>query len=525
MSIAVLKLLRPRLIATVGATLWLGAACAYVWGYTGVTGLAAVTLLHAELLAVAGVMPPLLLIAFLYDEPIRVRLVSLAQAFLRVQERILPTQPEDTSIADWHRPGDVPPRPMMGGITKRGLIAAAILFGGFGGWAALAPIDSAAVAEGQIRVESHHRTVAHLEGGIVKDILVHDGDHVVAGQVLMHLASIDSNATRRSLRDQQAILSAQMARLSAERDGAQHIIFPAALLARQRSDSAAADAIATQQKAFETRRGELQGSVGQYEAEIVGHRAQIAALNDQINLFTNEIHDVSALLDQGLATRPRLSALNRDMASAEGTKGSETAAIARALQAIHDLQDKRASEIQADLSDTQDKLSQVEAKLQMASDVDARKEVLAPDAGRIVGMKVFTPGGVIQAGAPILDIVPDADFRIVEARVQPRDITVVHTGLTAQVVLTAYKRRITPVLNATVTNVSSDSLVTSDMNRTEYYAAEVSIDPKDLARSTEHLVLHPGMPVEVMIVTGKRTMLEYLLQPVADSFRRSFRQE
>ena len=134
--------------------------------------------------------------------------------------------------------------------------------------------------------------------------------------------------------------------------------------------------------------------------------------------------------------------------------------------------------------------------------------------------------GVILAGAPILDIVPDADFRIVEARIQPRDIDVVHNGLVARVVLTAYKRRITTVLNAVVTNVSPDALVTTEgLNKSEYYEAEVTIDPKDLARSTEHLVLYPGMPVEVMIVTGKRTMLEYLLQPVVDSFRRAFREE
>jgi HlyD family type I secretion membrane fusion protein len=452
--------------------------------------------------------------------------MMIAQTCLRILERTLPTQPADSSVADWHSPGDVPPQPALGAITRRGLIAAAVLFGGFGSWAALAPIDSAAVAQGQIRVESHHRTVANLEGGVVKDILVHDGDHVVAGQVLMHLSSIDSNATRRSLKDQQAMLSAQQARLAAERDGAANIDFPATLIARKNSDRAAADAIATQQKAFEARKGELSGSVGQYEAEIAGHRSQIAAYDDQIKLFTNEIRDVSALLDKGLATRPRLSALNRDLAGAQGQKGSEIAAIARAQQAIRDLREKRASEIQTEMSDTQPKLSQVEAKLLSASDVDARKEVVASDAGRIVGMKVFTPGGVIQPGAPILDIVPDADFRIVEARIQPRDISVVHNGLQAQVVLTAYKRRITPVLNATVTNVSSDSLVTADtVNRSEYYAAEVSIDPKDLARSTEHLVLYPGMPVEVMIVTGKRTMLEYLLQPVVDSFRRAFRQE
>ena len=520
------KFERSKLIASIVAAQWLGAATAYALGFSRAAGPAALTLPHAALLVAVGILPPLLLLAFFFRDAPTDELQSIAKTCLRIPSLIFPIEPKDSNVGDWRRPADVPAWPPMRDVTKRGLVAAAVLFGGFGGWAALAPIDSAAVAPGEIRVESHHRTVANLEGGVVRDILVHDGDHVASGQVLMHLSSVESNATRQSLRDQQAMLSAQLARLAAERDGAPGIDFPAALIARRISDRIAADAVATQQKAFEARRDELQGAVGQYEAEIVGHRAQIAAFDDQITLFKNEIHDVSALLDKGLATRPRLSALNRDMAAAQGQKGSEIAAIARAEQAIRDLKDKRASDIQADMSDTQDKLNQAEAKLQSASDVDARKAIVAPAAGRIVGMKVFTPGGVILAGAPILDIVPDADFRIIEARIQPRDISVVHTGLAARVVLTAYKRRITPVLNATVTNVSSDSLTTTDtMPHTEYYAAEVSIDPKDLARSTEHLVLYPGMPVEVMIVTGKRTMLEYLLQPVADSFRRAFRQE
>jgi len=434
--------------------------------------------------------------------------------------------PGDASIVDWRQPSDVPPQPRSEAPGRRGLFAAIILFGGFGGWAALAPMESAAVATAEIRVETHHKTVANLEGGIVKDILVHDGDHVKRGQVLMRLSSIDSNAILGAAKDQHALLSAKLARLVAERDGAASISFTAELLARRATDSAVADAIATQTKAFQSRRDELQGAIGQYRAEIDGHRSQIAALTSQIQLFTNEIRDVSALLDKGLSTRPRLSALERSAAEARGQMGAEIAAIARAEQAIGDIKAKRAGDIQSEMSDTQDKLGQVQAKLQMTGDVDARKVVLAPAAGRIVGMKVFTPGGVVAPGAPILDIVPDADLRIVEARIQPKDIDVVHAGLKAHVVLTAYKRRITPILNATVTNVSPDAIVAGEgMARTEYYAAEVLIDADDLARSNERLILYPGMPADVMIVTGKRSMLDYMMQPVTDSFRRAFREE
>jgi HlyD family secretion protein/epimerase transport system membrane fusion protein len=460
------------------------------------------------------------------EQPAANRLAARLGIFVRNIENAFGQNGDDASIGDWQHPSDVPSQPRMAATGRRGLTVAAILFGGFGGWAVLAPIESAAVATAEIRVESHHRTVANLEGGIVKDILVRDGDHVKRGQVLMHLSSIDSNAMLGAAKDQHALLSAKLARIVAERDGARTIIFPADLLARRATDTSVADAIATQEKAFQSRRDELQGAIGQYNAEIAGHRSQIAALTSQINLFTNEIRDVSALLDKGLSTRPRLSALERSAAEAKGQMGAEIAAIARAEQAIGDIKAKRAGDIQSDMSDTQDKLGQVQAKLQMTGDVDARKVVLAPASGRIVGMRVFTQGGVIAPGAPILDIVPDADLRIVEAHVQPKDIDVVHAGLKAHVVLTAYKRRVTPVLNATVTKVSPDALVTGEgVNHTEYYAAEVLIDAGDLARSNERLVLYPGMPAEVMIVTGKRTMLEYMLQPIIDSFRRAFREE
>jgi HlyD family type I secretion membrane fusion protein len=430
----------------------------------------------------------------------------------------------DSSIIDWRSSADVPASPVTRGPAKLALWASLIFFGGFGGWAAFAPMESAAVAPGLIRVESHHRTVQHLEGGIVKEILVHDGDHVVKGQVLMRLSRVESNAAFAEFRHQQAMLTAQLARLSAERDGAEQVAYPPDM-SSQASDPMVADAISSQDKAFKARREEIQQAIGQLNAEIAGHRAQIAALNDQLKLFTDEIGDVSSLLDKGLATKPRLLALQRQQAAALGEKGAEIAAISRAQQAIGDIKDKRAADIQTDLRDTQDKLDEANAKLKMAGDVDARKTVVAPSSGRIVGMKIFTPGGVIAPGEPILDIVPDADFRVAEAHVSPKDIDVVHAGLPARVVLVAYKRRITPVLDAVVTKVSADALVTENQNHTEYYSAEVSIDPKELARSTQHLVLYPGMPVEVMIVTGKRTLLTYLLQPVTDSFRRAFREE
>ena len=428
----------------------------------------------------------------------------------------------EDSIANWQRPSDVPLLPQIDAPAKRGLIAALVLFGGFGGWAAIMPLDSAAVAPGFVRVESHHRTVQHLEGGIVKDILVREGDLVKEGQVLLRLTSVENSSALGALRDQDVMLKAQMARLAAERNGAATITWPAELVAPDASQ-AATDAIATQQKAFEARQTELRTGVGQLAAEIDGHRAQITSLDQQINLLNSEIRDVSGLFDQGLTTRPRLSQLQRDLATATGQKGAELSGIERGNQQISDLRSKRAGEIQSETVDTQQKLTEIEAKMQTSGDRDERMLVKAPSSGRIVNMKVFTAGGVITAGEPIMDIVPDTDQQVIEAHVRPNDIDVVHKDLPARVVLTAYKSRITPTLDGKVINVSADALVTKDNQ--EYYSVDVLVDAKELAKADEKLVLYPGMPVETMIVTGKRTLLGYLLQPLTDTFRRAFREQ
>jgi len=243
----------------------------------------------------------------------------------------------DSSIAVWRLPGEVPPQPSTHRPERIGVAVALVLFAGFGGWAAWAPIESAAIAPGQIRVESYRKTVQHLEGGIVREILVSESDHVAAGQVLMRLDTMESNTTLTVLQDQDAILKAQLTRLEAERDGAGALVFPAALETRRGLEPRVAEALATQSQTFEARISSLAGEISifreqinQLEAEIPGLQSQVLALDQQIRSLTSEIKTVSDLLGKGLATRPRLQELQRELSRIQGERGRQLSAIATA---------------------------------------------------------------------------------------------------------------------------------------------------------------------------------------------------
>jgi HlyD family type I secretion membrane fusion protein len=439
-------------------------------------------------------------------------------------------------VASWARPEDVPLRPRIGAPLAAGAFLLIAFFAGFGGWAALAPLSSATVAEGVIRVETHRKTVQHLEGGIVREILINEGDKVTAGQVLMRLDKTQSGTTVSVLQDQQDALLALQARLEAERDGLDAIQFPPELSARQ-SDPKVATVVGGQQKIFDTRRQSLRAQLGilsqrveQLGSEIAGHKAQLVSANEQIQLTQEEIATVTDLLNRGLERKPRLLALQRQQSYLEGSRGEQLGAIAKAQQEIGeaklqsaDLLDKRSSEIALELRDTQSRLLEIRQKLGAAVDVDNRMEVVAPVSGQVVDLKVHTLGGVVRPGDALLDIVPQSDELVVEARVRPVDIDAVHAGQSAQVALTAYKQRTTPRLDGRLATVSADALI-DESRHISYYSAEIHIDSSELAK-LNGVQLYPGMPAEVMIVTGERTLLQYFIQPVIDSFHRAFREE
>lgn len=428
---------------------------------------------------------------------------------------------------------DAPRRPPILWPVLFGAGMGLLFFGLFGAWAGLALLDSAAVAPGEIVVDSNRKTIQHLEGGIIGRILVREGDSVAAGQVLVRLDGTQAEAALQMYRGQMNALRALEARLLAERDGAPEIAFPPDL---DPADANLRPIMDGQRRIFEARRTTLAGQIGvldqkvaQLKAQIEGAEARGAATRRQAELIAAEIADTQVLFDKGLTPKPRLLALQRAAADLKGQLGMIAGSIAEAEQGIGearlkmiDLQNSRADQVVADLRDSQMQIADLGEKLKTARDIEARRDVVAPVAGVVVNMRYFTPGGVIQPGSPILDIVPQHDPLMVAARVKPGDIDVVHPGLPAKLRLTAFSQRTTPVVDGVLTQVSADRL-TDQRTGEPYYDARVRIDRKELA-DLPQVQLYPGMPAEVLIVTGRRTLVDYIAKPLRDSFARAFRE-
>jgi HlyD family type I secretion membrane fusion protein len=431
----------------------------------------------------------------------------------------------------------VPRSPPVRAPVLAGLLILLVFCLGFGGWAALAPLSSAAIAPGFVRVESNRKTVQHLEGGIIEELRVQDGAIVQAGQILIRLDRTQAAARHDALLHQSQSLRAAEARLVAERDGRDLIAFDE--LASWRGEPRVADILAGQESIFETRRRSYQGQieilrqrVEQLRSEIAGLRAQVNSEDRQLALIAEETADVDSLVGKGLERKSRLLALRRQAALLEGSRGEHVAGIARAQQAIGEtelemfsLEDRLAAEVAKELEEVQRQLAETEEELRAAEDTLRRCEIRAPIAGTVMDLQFFTDGGVIAPGVPILDLVLESDRLIIEAQVSPLDIDTVEPGLPAQVRLIAFKQRRTPTLDGRVIQVSADRLSDEQAETaTTFYKADVEIDPAALA-PLDGVSLYPGMPAEVLIRTRERTLADYLIAPVLDSFARAFREE
>lgn len=429
-----------------------------------------------------------------------------------------------------------PPRPPTRGATLLGVTVLALLLGGFGSWAALAPLAEAAAGPGVITVEGKRRPVQHLEGGIIREILVRDGDRVMAGQVLMRLDDVQAGAQLLTLIAQRAALRAHDARLSAEFTSAERIAWPDDLIAGS-DDPRIADLMtgqmslfASRQTAFASAQAVLRARMEQLRAQIVSARSQIDSHDRQVALIRDEMSGVAELLRLGLERRPRLLALQRSEASLIGNRDDLASQITRAEAGLVETAaqlkaeaDQRTAEISQEQRQVRDRLVEIEERLREAHDVATRREIVAPISGTVLNLRFFTIGGVVRAADPVLEIVPAEDRLIAEVLIQPTDIDVVRPGLLAEVRLPAFKQRLAPFLNGRVVFVSADAVFDERM-RASMYRAHVTIDEVELSR-LDGVVMTPGMPVEVMIIVGQRTMWQYLTQPLRDSFVRAFREQ
>lgn len=429
-----------------------------------------------------------------------------------------------------------PPSDSIKRVALAGWIIIAIFFGGIGAWALIAPLNGAVVANAVVKVDGNRKSVQHLDGGIVKELHVKEGDRVVARDLLIVLDETQARAEFEVLSQQWVVLRATEVRLLTELDHGSQLVMPSDLKAHS-DDPYLKSVWNGQVSQFDSRRAALEGQrsvirekINQLGSQIVGAQAQVKAFTDQINSVHSEAKDIAPLVERGLIARPRILQLERTAYGLEGQIADTNANIAKARQAIAEqeqqmaqLDNDRMTDVTKDLRDTQAKLLEVIPKAMNAKAVLGRMEIRAPYTGRVVGLNVFSVGGVIQRGDKILDIVPDEDSLTIEAQVAVEDISDVHPNTRAEVHLTAYKQRIVPIIHGDVILVSADRLTDPKTNN-PYYTAFVKVDQSELAEMP-NVRLYPGMPATVMIPTVQRTAFEYLVGPLIMSFNHSFRQK
>lgn len=411
-----------------------------------------------------------------------------------------------------------------------------ILFGVFGLWSACAPLKSAAVASGSIALDANKKTIQHLEGGIIKDILVKDGDAVKAGQPLLILDETAAKARYDIVVGQLRAARANEIRLVAERNEAETVDFNDPLLTNV-NDPEVKTVLDTQTHLFESRRLAVVGQINvlnqkikQLNEEIIGLQAQEQAAKKQISYLNEEISTVQTLVEKGQALRPRLLALQRSASDITGRQGEYQAQVARARQSIAEAQvqiinvkNEHQTETSKELRDIQATIADYQERMKAAEDVLKRMVIAAPQSGIVTGLVYHTKGGVVQAGAPIMDLIPQDDKLVVEAKVSPMDIDVVHAGLPARVRLSAFKSRRIPTVDGKVVTVSADKFTDKNQN-VSYYIARIEIDPQEMKELRE-ADLYPGMPADVLIVTGQHTLLGYLFTPIGDTMFHAFREQ
>ena len=420
-----------------------------------------------------------------------------------------------------------------------GIASVLAVFGGFGAWAALAPLSSAAIGPGVISVEKYRKTVQHLEGGIIREIRVRDGDLVAKDQVLLMLDDTQPKAQLEVLRGQLFAALAREARLVAQRDGLARVVFQKEL-ADATSDVRAADAMRVQVQTFTVRKQAHDGEATLYERQIQQLHAKAAGLAAQkksreqlVASYESERADFEELLKQGYAERQRVREMERNVAQSEGQRGSLISDLAATELQVSETRVKIVQlgkelqrEVAKELVEVQSELSAAREKLRSLRDTVGRTVVRAPDAGMVLGLAVHTLGAVVRPGERMLDIVPQNEKLVVEAQLSPQDIDQVRIGQIAEVRFPSFKKRDLPRIDGRLISVSADRLMDdNDGRKVPYYLTRVEISSESLqALTSAKLVLLPGMPAEVLVITGDRTMLQYLLAPLSDTVARSFRQ-
>lgn len=423
-------------------------------------------------------------------------------------------------------------------LTRRpralGYAALVVLCGGFGAWAWLAPLASAAIAPGVVSPDGSRKTVQHFEGGIIRAIHVREGDPVVAGQPLVTLEDTQARALYEELRERYVHLLAAESRLLAEQAGSGDVQLPANLTTlgsreARRAVEGQADLLRSRRATLRGREQILGQRVKQLQEENAGLAEMIAAQDLQLTLIEQEIMGVQELYDKGLERLPRLLELQRAQAAIRAEQAGNRAQIARNGQEIGEtemqlltMRQEDKERVNEELTTVRTALAELRTQLPSREDVLSRTLILAPLSGIAMNLQITTESGVLTPGQPILDIVPAKAQLIIDARVKPIDIDTVQPGMQARIMLPAYRQRNLPQIHGTLRSISADRLI-DDRSGEAYFLAKIEVDAAELAR-LEDVHLSPGMPAEVMVLTGEHTLLDYLLRPLLDSLTKSFRE-
>jgi len=417
-----------------------------------------------------------------------------------------------------------------------GYASIALTFGGFGVWANFAPLDRAAIAQGTVSVSGDHKVVQHREGGIIRDILVKETQQVHRGDVLFRLQPTEAQANTDILRKQMDAAQAEEARLVAERGNARLITFPDSLLRRQNVPETAM-AIADQQRQFIDRRNGLinqvnilNSQIAQQQQELAGRDRQRASLTDQLASFNTQINNVRPALAQGFFARNRFLELERERDRVEGDLGQAQADVAKLTQTIAQTRlqieqalQKYQTEVSQQLDTIRAKQSDLREKILIAEDVLRRVDIRAERDGIVMNVKVHTIGAVVKPGDTLAEIVPIGEGLDVMAHVSPHDIESVAVGQKAEVRFPNFSSRTTPTIFGKVASVSADA-VTDSASKDSYYGTRVVIDYSALPPEVASHIM-PGMQADVIITTGERTALEYLVGPMVNMLAKTFREK
>lgn len=425
-----------------------------------------------------------------------------------------------------------------GRYIKIGIVFLLITLGGFSAWAGLAPLSSALISSGEVVVDSYRKSIQHYEGGIVENIFVRNGDLVSAGDALIQLDTTQSEAERDATQMRIYSTQAELQRLMAEQAFSDELNFSEELLAAV-SDNAGIRNFLEQQRqlhkarvnAYQQEQKALSSRVEQINQQIIGLEGQGKILDKQIASLQQEQKAFATLFEEGLGDGQRARELNRQILQKQNEKANTESEVARLKIQATEVDLQQATRKQDFLKDVGERIKQVQSdyfdlqeRIRVAEDRLRRATIRSPEPGVVVDMQVHTLGSVAPPGQTLLDLVPEKDQFVVETRVMTQDVNDLYKGQRADIRFSAFDQRQTKVIHGEVVHVSADRLL-NERDGMPYYLARIRVTEQGLQDMAADMELKPGMPAEVMIRRGERTLFSYLLKPISDSFARGLKED